>query len=38
MADQLSTISKRRMRQRIGNLDRADIAAVERAISLQLGL
>jgi mRNA interferase MazF len=38
MADQLSTISKLRLRQRIGNLDRADIAAVERAICLQLGL
>jgi mRNA interferase MazF len=38
MADQLSTVSKRRLRQRIGNLDRADIAAVERAIRLQLGL
>jgi mRNA-degrading endonuclease toxin of MazEF toxin-antitoxin module len=38
MADQLSTISKLGLRQRIGNLARADIAAVERAICLQLGL
>ena len=38
MADQLSTISKRRLRQRIGSLGPADIAAVERAICLQLGL
>ncbi|SRR6266404_5813058 len=38
MTDQLSTISKLRLRQRIGNLNRADIAAVERAVCLQLGL
>ncbi len=38
MADQLTTISKQRLRQRIGSLSRADVAAVERAISLQLGL
>jgi mRNA interferase MazF len=38
MADQLSTISKLRLRQRIGSLTRTDIAAVERVICLQLGL
>ena len=38
MADQLSTISKRRLRQRLGRLDQGDLAAVERAICLQLGL
>ena len=38
MADQLSTISKRRLRQRVGELNPADIAAVGRAIRLQLGL
>jgi mRNA interferase MazF len=38
MADQLSTISKLRLRQRVGSLSLADIAAVERAIRLQLGL
>src|SRR5436190_20378491 len=38
MADQLSTISKLRLRQRIGNLTPTDIAAVERVICLQLGL
>ncbi len=38
MADQLSTISKLRLRERIGRLSREDLAAVERAISLQLGL
>ena len=38
MADQLSTISKLRLRDRIGSLSHADMAAVERAICLQLGL
>jgi mRNA interferase MazF len=38
MADQLSTISKRRLRQRVADLNPADAAAVERAIRLQLGL
>jgi mRNA interferase MazF len=38
MADQLSTISKLRLRERVGSLSPADIAAVERAICLQLGL
>ena len=38
MADQLSTISKLRLRQRVGSLSSVDIAAVERAIRLQLGL
>ena len=38
MADQLSTISKLRLRDRIGRLSHEDMAAVERAICLQLGL
>ena len=38
MADQLSTISKLRLRERIGGLSPADVLAVERAIRLQLGL
>src|SRR6266481_5859211 len=38
MADQLSTISKRRLRDRLGRLDGRDVAAVERAICVQLGL
>ncbi|MGO9004377.1 MAG: type II toxin-antitoxin system PemK/MazF family toxin [Beijerinckiaceae bacterium] len=38
MADQLSTISKLRLRERIGRLSREDLVAVERAISVQLGL
>jgi len=38
MADQLSTISKRRLRDRMGRLTAQDWAAVERAICVQLGL
>ena len=38
MADQIATISKLRLKDRIGRLSRADIAAVERAIRLQLAL
>jgi mRNA interferase MazF len=37
-ADQLSTISKERLRDRIGGLSADDMMAVERAIRLQLGL
>ena len=38
MADQLSTVSKLRLRERIGRLSDEDVRAVERAICLQLGL
>jgi mRNA interferase MazF len=38
MADQLSTVSKLRLRDRIGRLSREDMTAVERAICLQLAL
>jgi mRNA-degrading endonuclease toxin of MazEF toxin-antitoxin module len=38
MADQLSTISKERLRDRIGILGANDMISVERAICLQLGL
>ena len=38
MADQLSTISKLRLRESLGCLGRDDMAAVERAICLQLDL
>lgn len=38
MADQLSTISKLRLRESLGRLGGEDMAAVERAICLQLGL
>jgi mRNA interferase MazF len=38
MADQLTTASKQRLRDRIGRLDAAGLDAVERAIRTQLGL
>jgi mRNA interferase MazF len=38
MADQLSTISKRRLRDRLDRLNQQDMSAIERAICLQLGL
>jgi mRNA-degrading endonuclease toxin of MazEF toxin-antitoxin module len=38
MADQLSTISRRRLQDKMGNLTIQDLAAVERAICIQLGL
>jgi mRNA interferase MazF len=38
MADQLSTVSKRRLRDRMGSLSQQDLGAVERAICVQLGL
>ena len=38
MADQIATISKLRLRDRIGRLNRVDMAAIERAICLQLAL
>jgi mRNA interferase MazF len=38
MADQLSTISKQRLGDRLGQLTPRDMEAVERAICLQLGL
>ena len=38
MADQLSTISTQRLRDRIGRLRPDDMTAVERVIRLQLGL
>jgi len=38
MANQLTTISKLRLRGRVASLAGADVAAVERAICVQLGL
>ena len=38
IADQLSTISKLRLKDKIGRLSREDMAAIERAICLQLAL
>lgn len=38
MADQLTTVSKLRLGQRIGVVSASDLAGVERAIAVQLGL
>jgi mRNA interferase MazF len=38
MADQLTTVSKRRLQNRIGRLSKIDMSAVERAIKVQLEL
>jgi mRNA interferase MazF len=38
MADQIATVSKHRLRDRIGRLGRDDMAAIERAICVQLAL
>jgi mRNA interferase MazF len=38
MADQIATVSKLRLRDRIGRLGRDDMAAIGRAICLQLAL
>ena len=38
MADQIATVSKRRLKNRISSLSPEDLRAVERAIQVQLGL
>jgi mRNA interferase MazF len=38
MADQLTTVSKRRFRNRVGRLSLRDLKGVEQAIRVQLGL
>lgn len=38
MADQIATVSKLRLRERLGAVSAADLAGVERAIRIQLGL
>ena len=38
MADQLNTVSKLRLRERMGSLTRPDMEAIERAICVQLDL
>lgn len=38
LADQIATVSKLRLRQRLGRLHRDDMVAVERAVRVQLGL
>lgn len=37
-ADQIATASKRRLKQKMGDVSDSDLAAVERAIRVQLGL
>jgi mRNA interferase MazF len=38
MADQIATVSKQRLKSRIGTLSREDIRSVDRAIAVQLGM
>lgn len=38
MADQITTVSKQRLREEIGALSPEDIAGIERVVRLQLGL
>jgi mRNA interferase MazF len=38
MADQLTTVSKGRLQNRVGRLSKTDMQAVEQAIKVQLGL
>jgi len=38
MADQLTTVSKRRLQNRVGRLSKADMQGVEQAIKVQLEL
>ena len=38
MADQIATVSKLRLREQWGKVGRDDLAAIERAICVQLGL
>jgi mRNA interferase MazF len=38
MADQIVTASKQRLRDKLGSLSLADLAAVEKAVLLQLGI
>jgi len=38
MADQIMTAAKQRLRESLGNISDADMAAVEKAVLLQLGI
>ena len=38
MADQIATVSKKRLKERIGILSRRDLVAIEHAIRVQLAL
>jgi mRNA interferase MazF len=38
MADQIMTVSKQRLKSKLGNLSRADVTAVESAVLMQLAI
>lgn len=38
MADQLTTVAKERLKEKLGELSREDLRAVEKAIKIQLGM
>jgi len=38
MADQIATVSKKRLQRKVGRLDASDMSDLERAIRVQLGL
>lgn len=38
MADQLATVSKQRLRSKLGEISKSDMTSVERVIKVQLGL
>ena len=38
MADQIATASKQRLRDKLGSLSLSDMAAIEKAVLLQLGI
>jgi len=38
ITDQIATVSKQRLKSKLGDLAREDVAAIERAIRLQLDL
>jgi len=38
MADQIATVSKQRLKSKLGDLSREDLLGMERAIRVQLGL
>ncbi len=38
MADQMTTVSKARLQNRVGRLSKTDVRAVEEAIKVQLAL
>jgi len=38
MADQIATVSKLRLKSKLGNISSADVLGIERALGIQLGL